>query len=306
MQVGDWQRQFMNQVLGRAEYLCRSQIWKIDIDTLYAWMSNFSDREEHRYLASYILSKLIFRSQLMLEVSYKRQLGLFLRNYVNACGQFPYKTLPNWFDFLKRRPKNKSPDLFIAPVRRENDTGESGSSVVRCLTANLINEKRAISLLTKTPSQLKGAIIVLVDDFAGSGDQFTDFANDVKLASWMEHCSIAYSPLMARQDALTRLQGDYPNVTFMPAEVLSNDLNIFSGRDSDLLESDQVNTYADLKNCYEDIRKRHNFSSEYWCGRNDAGLPLAFQWGCPNQSIGILWLNGKKGNWHKLCGRRSV
>ena len=44
-----------------------------------------------------------------------------------------------------------------------------------------------------------------------------------------------------------------------------------------------------------------------WLGYKDAALPLSFEWGCPNQTLSLLYLDHSKNitEWQKLFGRRS-
>jgi hypothetical protein len=44
-----------------------------------------------------------------------------------------------------------------------------------------------------------------------------------------------------------------------------------------------------------------------WFGFAESGLPLAFEWGCPNQTPALLYMMNSKNNlnWNQLFSRRA-
>src|SRR5690606_2820140 len=155
-------------------------------------------------------------------------------------------------------------------------------------------------------AKIKGYLILLVDDFVGSGNQFLEFAEQINLATGAQDNEIVYAPLMALKNGVDEINKKNIGIQVSPIEIVDKPHSIFYGKEADRFRNDQGNTIADALTCYEDIRKEYRIQmgSDYWMGHNNAAMSIAFQWGCPNQTLGILYKEQDQPRWRRLFKRR--
>ena len=292
---------FKSMVLEKIRTYCKLGVWPYDYDKFTSWLSNFNTHEDE-YVALHLLDSLIIRSNEMAVSGYSRLLHGDLREYLIKKELIDSKSINEWMMSLKSTSlKNK---ITFLPVRLKRDYGESGSTLFRLLSRHLRTEALSSSIQNGSAN-----VIILVDDFLGGGTQFEDFASEIDLPSLLSSSSVIYCPLIALNTGITYLDRLYPTLKVMPVEILTNECNFFySGDIGNKFRNDCDNTVDDVKNHYLDMKKRYAVDSmRFWLGKDDAGLTLAFEWGCPNQSLSILWMeySAKVTDWRQLFGRRS-
>jgi hypothetical protein len=77
----------------------------------------------------------------------------------------------------------------------------------------------------QTPKPIIG-IFVFIDDFLGSGDQFSEFFREENLNSIKPWYPV-YSPLVAHQEGIRKLKAELPQVRVCTVEILSQIHNLF-------------------------------------------------------------------------------
>lgn len=301
MRLPDESEEFKNYVLNKIRVYCDAKIWPFEFDLFQRWLSNFDCKIEE-YLALHILNSLIVRSSQMAISSYERLFYGELRQLLIKNSLIESEPIKIWRDQLKNGHLCNS--IKFMPVNMGED-GESGHVIYRMLSSFLNTSRYQFS-----PSAPAGDLkaIVIVDDFLGSGEQFLDFATRFELEKRLTHFKVIYCPLMACEDGIAEVNQNYPNLKILPAEHIPGNMNVFSNPVPDSFNKDLLNSKADAKALLEQMKIKYAPRMDDWLGRNDASLCLAFEWGCPNQSLAILYMSHSKHcpNWYQLFQRRAM
>lgn len=303
----DWAR-YKETVERRAHALASAGLWSVRNDDINRWLNNFQN-EEYRYLALHILDSVIFRTSRMLVSGYTHFLNSEFRHYVRAHNPKAPSAIREWMAALAAQ-ENKRPswanNIIICPVKKENETTESGSRVARALTSDLVGQAWFGHLTRERGAKLENHLILLVDDFAGSGKQFVDFADSIQLKSICKKNRVIYAPLMAMSSGHAKIKADYPEVDFHPIELLEAAAGIFSGSPDAPFRNDSLNTVGDALACYNAIIKDYRLTCGDGLGYEQAGMSVAFEWGCPNQTLSVLHHEQKRPHpWNRLFCRRG-
>lgn len=287
-------------VIEKLKVYCDSNIWPFQYDTLASWLSNFSDEKEE-YLALQLLDNLIVRSKDMARVGYARLLHSELRELLINRDIIKNSPIRKWKQQLKNG--HLSNTIRFSPVRISSDEGESGGLVYRLLSSEIDTNRYSLAKCSSLPK-----VIVLIDDFIGSGDQFvSDFASEFSLDDKLKESTVIYCPLIAFEDGVNVIKMRFPELHVLPVEMIYKVDGFFSGDDKNLFKNDQVNTIGDVKKFYSDMKTKYAPQMDNWFGYKDACLPLVFEWGCPNQTPAICWMNfsTNKNGWKQLFSRRA-
>ena len=295
---------FYDGVCHRTKTLADTGIWNSDARSMLAWLGNFT-LDEHRYIAAHILDRLTFRTEKMTESSYKRFLSSYFRNYVHSCLGESAENVLSWLDALRDKHNKLTKDILLCSVTKVGERGESGGHMIRILTGNLFGQKHIFPVDTMNLDALKGKIILIVDDFVGSGEQFSIFAKSSGLREAAKENNIIYAPSMSYYIGRENIIAEDYGIDFHPLEIISKREQFFSFESGAAFCGDDVNSEEDVLSCYNEMLSLNsNFNKGLWLGRNDASLCVGFQWGCPNQSLGVIWYEGQ-GDWHRLVRRRG-
>ena len=300
MYLPDNFEQFKIVVLEKIRTYCDNNIWPFEYEKFCGWLNNF-DQELEEYLALQILDNLIVRSKEMAIASYSRLLCCELRQFIVENTEINTGPIENWKRKLIRGSLNR--DIRFAPVRLMNDQGESGGSIYRMLSSVLSTDRYALANSREQPK-----VIILIDDFIGSGDQFTQFAKEVDLSQLLQSSKVIYTPMMAFTKGIDRIKADYPNLNVIPGEYIHESDGLFFGEDTKHFKNDQKNTIADVKEYLENMKLKYAPNITNWQGYDEAALPLSFEWGCPNQAPSMLYMehSSEKNNWNRLFNRRAL
>lgn len=303
---------YRDHVLSKIEAYCNAGLWEFDPNYAALWLANFAECEEDEYLAVRILDKIIYRSNEMLLSTYHRYVATKLRGHLKSCSAIASQDLDSWMRFLSQGSgpyRNDFNTRFVA-VTRKYDSGHSGSAIIRKLNSNLIATN-----LTKTLDQIKDnesiSHLVLIDDVLGSGKQFCDYAMEVNLESLLQTKTIIYSPLIALDTGVSNLLEKYPSLIVDPLETLDPRDAFFVSDDDDdeyYFRNDKTNSIEAFKIHYLALMKKHSPRFIEPLGWESAALTLAFEWGCPNQTLPICYLDSSikvESGWRQLFSRRS-
>ncbi len=296
---------FRSLVLEKIKTYCGTGIWPIDFEKVTAWLGNFKECEEDEYVALHFLDSLIVRSSEMAVSGYGRLLRSDIRQHLIEKGVIDSnQSIDNWMRLLKL--KSSISKFQFHPVKSESENGESGSTLFRKLSCFF----RSDLMPNNIDQNSKNIVYILIDDFLGGGDQFLDFFNDSKIKDVLVNNTVIYAPLIAYAPGLERVKRRCEKLDVLPVEIIGSEDSIFfsNPKNKNYFRNDTQNSVSEVVLHYQDMKSR--YASEYmpyWCGRDDAGLTLAFEWGSPNQSCSVLWMEDtpKNNNWHQLFRRRS-
>ncbi len=296
---------FYDDVCKKVKVLTGCGVWSTDASSVLAWLGNFQ-KDEHRYIAAHILDRVTFRTEKMIEGSYKLFIASIFREHSLKHCSAEHSSIEEWFEILRSHPKGNHTDINLCSVSKPGDNGDSGSHMVRILTGELFNQNRIISPEISPLDTLQNKVILLVDDFVGSGTQFKTFADEVALREAAKKNYIVYAPALAYYKGLTSIRQENYGIEIMPLEIINKNEQFFLHEDGCMFCGDDLNTEADVLQTYREMRNLDSsFGKSCWLGRDAASLSVVFQWGCPNQSLGIMWYEGSN-QWSRLARRRGT
>ncbi|CAI4152343.1 conserved hypothetical protein [Alteromonas macleodii] len=290
---------FKEIVLEKIRTYCDTNIWPFEYDYFAAWLNNF-DCPIEEYLALQMLDNLIVRSNEMARSSYSRLINCEILSLLNERKVVENLSIWKWKERLKSGALNGI--IRFCPVKLKNDQGESGGVIYRLMSQQLNTDRYAFSKAQNPPR-----VIILVDDFIGSGDQFKDFAKEFNLSEKLEKSIVIYCPLIAFEDGIIEVSKEFENLVILPCEKIYRNDGFFFGEDNDSFKNDQQNTHKEVKDFFFNMKEKYGKDISNWFGYKDAALPLAFEWGCPNQTPAVLYMDYSKQRkgWNKLFSRRA-
>jgi hypothetical protein len=302
--------QFIKSVLDRYESITQLHIYPIEQYKIEAWINNFTSLD-CRYIAAQILDKLIYRSNKMAKESFHSFLVSVFRDYYFNCLNKEPDPISKWQCQLNKKWSNYSNTLVIAPVRLPKDSGASADTVCRMIEVNSSFTK----YLTKdgfggedNENELpRDKVILLVDDMLGSGEQIIDFSTKVNLQGWSENNYLIYAPLIAFEIGLKTARESLPFLKITPIEILEKDQRFFSFEENANFIGSEGVKESDAIECYRQMLSDSKLPKNLLFGRDDSALALAFEWGCPNQTLAALWYvaHDQSINWSNLFRRRE-
>ncbi|MDP1657865.1 MAG: hypothetical protein Q8L73_00760 [Methylotenera sp.] len=252
-----------------------------------AWVNNFQ-KANHRYIAAQILDRLIYRSNKMAKESYRSFLISTLRDFYFDSLNLKPEPIYEWIHQLSIKNSRYSNNLVIAPVRCISDSGASGDTICRMVEINQSFTKylteEGFGGRTRKRKIPRGMVILLVDDMLGSGKQILDFSKAVNLERWAEQNHVVYAPLIAFEKNLERIKSELPYLAISPIEILEEKQCFFSFEENANFIGCSSIKEQDAIIWYNQMLSSNKISTKNSCGRENAALTLAFQWGCPNQT----------------------
>lgn len=259
-----------------------------DIFKIKRWLNNFKNLEQ-KLLALYILNNLTYRNLRMLESSITRIIFKDVKNIYENIYNINPQNIFDWFEFLKSDTSNLK--IKFVGVNKD-ELSQSSATIARKLSSFI--EKKYIAQREEDIiyAMSNDYLIVYVDDFVGSGKQFSDFLNlKIKtLPSYKDSKSkFIYAPLVAMAKGIEKINEEHSEVIICASEVISNEYQIFNKEDIDVFYKKFKRTPEQLLNVFEEMRKVFSIRKRSWNGRADAMLSVIFEWGCPNQSISMLY-----------------
>ncbi|MDO8909529.1 MAG: hypothetical protein Q7W55_13645 [Pseudohongiella sp.] len=296
---------FYDDVCRKVKTLTASGVWSADASVVLAWLANFK-ADEHRYIAAHILDRTTFRTEKMLEGGYKRFLATSFRETAMLHLGTSNINIRDWFEILREHPKGIHSNLLLCPVTKAGESGDSGNHIVRILTGELFNQHRTLSPFETPLSNQTNNLILIVDDFVGSGVQFKEFADKTNLKEAARNNKIVYAPAIAYYKGLQSIYEENYGIDIIPLEILGKSEQFFQHENGIKFCGDDINAEQDVLACYQEMRLLDpGFGRGGWLGRDRASLSVMFQWGCPNQSLGIMWYQGSN-PWNRLARRRGA
>jgi hypothetical protein len=299
MQLPNNSEAFKSIVIEKLKTYCDTNIWPFDYEKFTAWLNNFDCKKEE-YVALQVLDNLIVRSNEMAKVSYSRLLNCDIRQHLISHSFINDISISEWRNQLLNG--SLSDFLRFSPVKKIDDEGESGGVIYRLMSEELDTNRYSYAKAKSTPK-----VLILIDDFIGSGTQFSDFAKEFGLEAKLKYMHILYCPLIGFDTGIQEIKKSFPSLHIIPSEKIFIQDGLFYGDENDFFKNDQQNTIGEIKTFWKGMHKKYAPGMPFWFGFGQVAFPLAFEWGCPNQTPSILYLKHsvKVPNWNKLFSRRS-
>jgi hypothetical protein len=292
---------YKERVLDRIELCCEKKIWPFEFINFQCWLKNFNDDEKDEIVALYLLDRLVVRTKETAISGYSRLIASELRqswikNEIISDGL----SINELMRILKSRPGSLK--VAMAPVTLPAEYGDSGPSLFRHLDPIYNTSK-------KTPQDVKA--IVYIDDILGTGTQLEDFLGTVRPKNNFPNAKIYYAPLVAYEEKLEESRQKYPDIQILPVEIINDEVMPFKRNEyTEIITAYLGISVDELWQHYLKMFDKYCGSKGYkqmWEGFGSLGLPVVFEWGCPNNVPGMLRMEESKmhPNWSQLFRGRS-
>lgn len=194
----------------------------------------------------------------------------------------------------KQFPHIKGSSIFYVPV---GGVGTGAQIITRNLKNNAnVPSANIVDLLDlhRESKKRKIDVVVFLEDFSGTGNTIYEWWNKNAPIILPIGASVVFGILVLNSIARLKLGKE---LVIVPIQYLEEKDNILSNESEyfDEAEKEDVVSFCKKTCC----------SPEYLRGYGDCGLLVAFQHGCPNNSLPILW-HDKSDSWEALFRRRSV
>ena len=291
-------------IIQRCEDLITAGIWGgLHINRFRRWLNNFLTDEE-RYFSACVLDALIYRSD-------DQTLALTRQLFQRVLPDMTRKSAPvrgsvdDWVDQLKVQHPQADPHVRLVPVIGPGDPPtKSGFLVARALKRYLRIDPNWIIWPAGVGNAIASGvdIIVFIDDFLGTGDQFEAFANSTGVASRFGDAYTIYAPLAAHETGIKKLGQVFPGLRVAAAETLDASGSLFDPTSRTF--DDETNTAQDALDFYLNLLQTKNIQLTGPERRGYGQLELAytFQHAAPDNCLPIFWWNQTK-NWMPLFDR---
>lgn len=277
----------------------RKVITAFDTRDLKTWLKNF-ESDEDLYLASHLLDFLVIRSSDMIASMCRNAVEQTIMSLLRADG---YWKSGEYDSILKRISSGDEslPFRFVIIEDFGENPAKSAAELFRIYNrADAINKKLGIQAKRIPEQEEHIKLLILIDDFCGTGTQFCKFSKEHGLSNFSDRFSFAFVPLIAHKDADAKINEAASFVKFCPVEILSDTHNFFSkcSPDSDLWARDKFNSVDDVKQHYNKLLKSKgvNNSSNF-----NLNLAIGFDISTPNNTLSAYWTN--KGTWKPILKR---
>ncbi len=286
-------------IIERCHDLIAYGLWSgIEPHRLDAWVGNFRTEEE-RYFAARVLDNLIYRSDkqtaALMRQLYTRTIPDMrrLHNLDSALGEI-YASLQG----------NVDPGIRLVPVIPPHaPPTKSGTIIARMLRRLvgfnddwIVNPNEVIDNITNVTT------FIFIDDFLGTGQQFTEFIEDSALEGALGLGCFLYTPLVAHEEGIDNVRDEHPSL-FVDTVELLNDHHALFHEEAGCFPDEQ-NSCDTAREFYYNLLANRGIDIE---GPNRRGfghfeLAYAFQHAAPDNSLPILWWD-KSADWKPLFDR---
>lgn len=291
--------QFFENIVTSTRTLIESGLWQgINLRKFENWIAYFTTDQE-KVLCGLILESLVFRS--------KEQTQALLSNIVEkSIPQLIQNTHPeisrNLYSILTNKyPREYKDVIKIVPVIKNNDPPtKSGPLVARLYNKEIgVNDK-----FMEWPWNLKNLgvetkIVIFIDDFVGTGDQFLEFFN-LFFSDYNSYKSndfeLIYAPLGACKVGLDKIRKFIPGIKICQSEIISEENKFFSGLNLRYKNIDN-DTINELINTYNNFLNKFGLGKllkKYGNGYGGLELTYAYAHGTPNATLPILWASSEQ------------
>jgi hypothetical protein len=291
---------YADKIFSRCRDLISYHFWSgMPQHRLDAWIANFRTPEE-RYFAARVLDALIYRSDDQTLALLRELITRVIPDYARIHGLPPQ--LQDMY--LKLRSPSMDPGIRIVPVLPPGAAPtKSGVILARHLKRALkIKENWIIHPDTVPAAISDGHTIIFVDDFLGTGDQFTKFLKATKLVPVASSTCFIYGCLAAHEEGIGFLRKECPSVHVATVEKLDDSHALFHNSAGSF--PDGINSVDCAKEFYYQLLDDRGFGI---IGPNRRGfghleIVYAFEHSVPDNSLPILWWDHSS-QWQHLFDR---
>ena len=277
--------EYIERIRARCESLIHYGIWEgFDLIRFRQWRRNFVT-DEARYFSACLLDSLIYRSERQTRALSSQ---LFQRSLPDLARSHPLPISPisDWLSLLR---DDVDPLIRVIPVVRDNDPPtKSGFLIARLLKRTLHVNEDWIIRPNNIPTHANSTTILLfIDDFLGTGNQFIEFLCGLKDYSKTHY--VIYAPLAALEDGINNIKSIFPYLKIACSEQLRATHNVFHPNASCF--NDGVNTPAGAKIFQADLFAQFGIplKGEDQLGYGGAGLAYSFHHACPDNCLPLFW-----------------
>lgn len=293
------------RILEKCIFFRNTQTWPVSskID-FHGWLNNFSDDEKE--IAALILDFFVFFSDSMIDELLNAAVSQASYELRKKMGKWDYDKLYTdcWYSYM--------PGTYKA--------SESGHIFPRKLNKHLnIPSERIIDHhdLREKVGSASSMVIIMIDDFIGSGEQCIDLWNRHRVGppgsyppTFGEICNhnnhtVIYAPLVANYQGFRRATQECEGLSITPVHILRDEYNLFNSKcpcwkgDKNLFHKGISLIYKKSEdlgipmNLYEEVSVRG-----YW----GQGLAIAFYDSVPDAIPAFFYCD--KDNWKPLVHRK--
>lgn len=300
----DWSESFYDDICAKSETYINSGYWDdIEIRHLRNWLTNFNNKEE-KYFAACILDSLIYRSKRMVNSSIDEIAITRIPSFLKEKKIEDVCCIKSWLTRL--RQGGDIPFRIIAIEDVDQRAGKSGAVLSRRVDERL-HLARHLTQKLENFDRLHQNVqaIVLIDDFAGTGEQFVSFMDKLSEKQSFDKYQYLYVPLAACKGAINFIQASFPNVVVEPVEILSEEDGLFYPING-YFQGDKVNSIEAAKEFYLDLCAHRGFGdTSFLLGKGDLSLTFGFDFSTPNNNLKLLYHNPNDNSWKNLLVRRQ-
>ena len=201
------------------------------------------------------------------------------------------------FDRLQTKTE---PHIRVVPVvPSQQPTMASGPLVTRGIGKHLDFDRKW--MITHNQARSTKHIVVFVDDFVGTGTQFSTFLRRHRLTHLVHERRCCYVAVAAHSTGIQHLRSTFPQLPVSAVDLLEPRNSLFHAES--LAFPDGTNAIADARAFYyEMLDSFHIRSSQFRDGYGGLALSYAFAHGVPNNSTPLLWWP-QGANWTPLFDR---
>lgn len=283
-------------------------IGKRDIEN---WIRNFGI---DRNLAEIILDSVIFYNEAQLK-AYTRFLVNKLKEQVYMSVMKENKDLKIDDVFLAEKWENYINETNFLPAALQNDSASSAYKIIGNWRSTLEHGDDLVSDIASIEKNYSEGIrrFILVDDFAGSGNQMLkvlkqkiNFNNaEVELGRLPyidNNIEIVIAVYVLHEKAKKVLNESYSKINLIYVDLISEDLN-YMNKNSRIYEKMDMEKKMEVINAIKRINDNIMDGNEEYKKLSSyvLNIPIVFEHGCPNNTLLLLFAHSD--NWQQLFKR---
>ena len=286
---------YTEHIFARTKDLITHNVWQgLEEIQLSRWLNNFLT-PERRYFAARVLDSLMFRSEPQTKSMVTH---LFHRTIPDLARHHGLPSeLYSAYDRLRARTE---PNIRLVPiVPAQNPIMPSGPLIARLTRIHLDLRKEWI--IRHEEIQPTTPFVVFIDDFIGTGTQFSTFLRGASLEHLVSERRCCFVTLAAHSVGIEDLMSNFPNLPVSAVDLLEPRNGLF--HQQSLAFPDGTNSIDDAKALYgEMLDEIHVTSTRFRDGYGQLHLAYAFAHTVPNNSTPLLWWP-RCANWTPLFNR---
>lgn len=289
---------FVEAVKADTRRLVDLGIWDIPTQRVETWFRQFHT-EVDQFFGACLTDQVLFRSPKQFDALLKALFRGLVQCQIN----------PNLHDLSLAEDLSMvaDPRVRLVPVIREDDPPtKSGLLVLRRLQRLLGVKNEWLKWPWQAAEEAKSRddlIIIFVDDFLGTGRQFTRFYGQWNFSDMSPSTRVIYAPAVAHVEGIKNIKEKFPKIETISAELLDERHSFFSEDVWRRLGQGQVSP-DDARVWHDSFVKARNISlkSVKATGVGELALTFAFAHATPNNSLPMLWVT-QEGGWQGLLER---